>query len=209
MEEFQINVDDLLNTLGIKQDKGLVSFDEIVNLDGSVNRELYLGEICDGTGSSMESYIRFWNTVDDKNNVPIEDRKPIKIYIDSPGGNLTDTFMIIDAMKMSKTPIWTIATGCTYSGGFFSFIAGHKRFAYPHSSFLYHEGSTSNGGTSSQFANFAAFYKKQLDQLKDIVLDNTSIDEEKYKEIHKEDFWLTAEEALELNICDEIIKEFK
>ena len=109
---------------------------------------------------------------------------------------------------MSKTPVYTINTGTAYSGGFFIFIAGHKRFAYPLSSFLFHEGSVGNGGTASQFANFAAFYKTQLKQLKQVVLKYTKIDEDKYKEIQKDDFWLTANEALELGVCDIITEEF-
>jgi ATP-dependent Clp protease protease subunit len=184
------------------------SFDAIMEAAQAFNRQVYIGEITEETGDAIDSAIRFWNWVDEESNTPIEERKPIKIYINSPGGSLTGTFTIINAIEMSKTPVYTINTGTAYSGGFFIFIAGHKRFAYPLSSFLFHEGSVGNGGTASQFANFAAFYKTQLKQLKQVVLKYTKIDEEKYKEIQKDDFWLTADEALELGICDEIIKEF-
>jgi ATP-dependent Clp protease protease subunit len=193
-------------TQNVKED--IKSFSDIVNLEGNLNRELFVYTITEGVGSDINGYIRFWNSYDEKHNIPIDQRKPIKIYFDSDGGLLNETFIIIDSIAMSKTPVWTICIGSAYSGGFFSFIAGHRRIAYPQSSFLYHEGSAGNSGTAAQFQNFSAFYKKQLNQLKDIVLRYTKIDEKKYSEIVKEDFWLTAEEALELGVCDEIAEEF-
>ena len=168
---------------------------------------MYLGDITEGVGSAMDSMIRFWNYEDNKNDIPIEERQPIKIYIDSNGGSLVDTFTMIDSISMSKTPVYTICTGSAYSGGFFTFIAGHKRFAYPLSSFLYHEGSTGNAGDAGKFSNFAAFYEKVLKQLKDITIKYTKITEEEYEKHIKDDWWFTADEALKYGICDEISKE--
>ena len=111
------------------------SFVDTVQLAQSLQREIYLSAIVDGIGSYVDSCIRYWNTMDEDRQIPVECREPIKIYIDSPGGYLTDTFTMIDAIKLSKTPVWTICTGTAYSGGFFTFIAGHKRIAYPTASF--------------------------------------------------------------------------
>ena len=109
---------------------------------------------------------------------------------------------------MSKTPVITINAGCAYSGGFFIFICGHKRYSYKNSSFLFHEGNVGNAADAGKFRNFSEFYMKQLNQLKDIVLENTSITEDYYKEHQKDDLWLTPQEAVELGCCDEILKEF-
>lgn len=184
------------------------SFDDLLESHSFWSRHLIIGDIDAGLGDAIEGMIRFWNQYDNENNIPVEKRKPIMIYIDSNGGDLCATFTMIDAIHMSKTPVWTINMGAAYSGGFFTFIAGHKRFAYPHSSFLYHEGSAQTGGTSGQFENFSTFYKKQLSQLKSIVLEHTKISNELYEEKKREDWWIDANEALELGICDEIIKEF-
>jgi ATP-dependent Clp protease protease subunit len=190
------------------KNKDLVkNFDAIMENVQAFDRHVYIGEISEETGDAVDSAIRFWNTVDNESNIPVEERKPIKIYINSPGGSLTGTFTCIDAIRMSKTPVWTIATGTAYSGGFFIFIVGHKRIAYPLSSFLFHEGSTGCGGTSGQFDNYAAFYKVQLKQLKEVVLKHTAITEEKYKEIQREDFWLTAKDAIDFGVCDIIAEE--
>ena len=182
-------------------------FDNVLETSQTLDRNLFLGEICDETGSMVDTAIRFWNKVDEEGNIPVEERQPIKLYIDSPGGSLLSTFTMIDSIKASKTPVWTINVGCAYSGGFFTFICGHRRLAYPHASFLYHEGNAGTSGTASQFANFAAFYKKQLEKLKTIVLTNTKITEETYNNIQKDDFWMTAEEAIDLGCADEIITE--
>jgi len=200
-------LDDLLDILSENLKEDTKTFEDVLNLDGALHREVYLYDIKSGTGSSIDGYIRFWNQYDDDHNIPVNERKPIKIYIDSCGGSLTDTFTIIDAIKMSKTPVWTIAVGCAYSGGFFTFISGHKRFAYPHASFLFHEGSTQNGGTSGQFENYTAFYKRMLNHLKEITLANTNITEAQYQDIRKDDIWYTAEDGITEGFVDEILKE--
>lgn len=207
-EEMEFNLEDLIGVIKEEVKNDLKTFDDVVALDSALNRELYLGSIEGGTGSNIEGYIRFWNKYDDDHNIPIEERKPIKLYIDSPGGYLADTFTMVDAIKISKTPVWTICLGCAYSGGFFTFISGHKRIAYPHASFLFHEGSTSNGGTSSQFENYTVFYKKQLTRLKEIVISNTNITEEEYQDIKKDDIWYDVAEGVEKGFIDEVAEGF-
>ena len=204
----EFDLDYLVDALAEKVKDDIKTFEDVINLDGAVNREVYVGDICSGLGQTVEGYIRFWNKYDDKRNIPIEDRKPIKIYIDSNGGCLSDTFTMIDAIKLSKTPVWTICTGAAYSGGFFTFIAGHRRFAYDHASFLYHEGATATGADAGKFRNYAEFYQKELEQLKEVTLKYTKITPEEYKEHIKDDWWMTADEALKYGVCDEIAKEF-
>ena len=184
-----------------------ISFSNVLTLSSALDRNIYLGDVIFGTGKEVDEQIRFWNRYDDAHEIPLEEREPIKIYIDSCGGSLVETFTMIDSIKMSKTPVWTICTGAAYSGGFFTFIAGHKRFAYPLASFLYHEGATGTSADAGKFRNFAAFYEKQLKQLKDVVLKYTNIDEDTYERHIKDDWWFTSEEALEYGICDVISEE--
>lgn len=199
----------LIQELENNKHKDVKSFDQLIDYYQSFNdRNLLIGEIGYEISVAVDSVIRFWNKVDDEAKIPVEERKPIKIYIQSPGGMLTSTFTMIDSIKLSKTPVYTIAMGETYSGGFFTFLAGHKKFAYPHASFLYHEGATANGGDANKFRNFAKFYEIQLEKLRQVVLDNSSISEEEYEKHIKDDWWLTAEEAVEYGIADEILTEF-
>ena len=208
--DFEIEFDgfDLFTAMGKNVKDDIKDFDDFLNLHNAVTRSIFIGDINEGVGDCVDAYIRFWNYQDEKNNIPVEERKPIKIYINSPGGYLLDALTIIDSIKLSKTPIIGICTGTAYSGGFFILISCHQRIAYPHASFLFHEGSTSNGGTASQFENYTAFYKKQLNQLKDVVLNCTNITEEEYEKIRKDDIWYDAQEALEKNIIDKIAEEY-
>jgi ATP-dependent Clp protease protease subunit len=201
-----IKITDLLEGL-IKADKDQYDFGDITDLSNALNRQLNVGEIDGNVGDAIDSYIRFFNRQDEQDGIPVEERVPIKIYIDSPGGDLVATFTMINSIRMSKTPVWTINIGAAYSGGFFTFIAGHKRFAYPLASFLFHEGSTGTSGDAGKFRNFADFYKKELDNLKKVVLEYTDITEEDYEKHINDDWWFTAEEALEYGICDKITKE--
>lgn len=189
----------------LEQKENFKDFEELANASSLLNREIYMGAVSDEMSSGIEALIRFWNRQDEQDNIPIENRMPIKLYIDSWGGELVACYTLINAIELSATPIWTINIGAAYSAGFFIYITGHKRFAYPLASFLYHEGSTSNGGDAHKFRNYADFYKKQLDQLKNHVLKYTKLTEEDYEKILKDDYWLTAEEAVEKGIVDKIL----
>lgn len=202
----EIDFNDIVESMISNVKDDIKSFDDYINLYGVLKRQIFIGEIEDGIGDSVDAYIRYWNEQD--KDIPVEEREPIVLIINSVGGYLTDAFTIIDSIKLSKTPVIGICPGMAYSGGFFILISCDKRYAYPHASFLFHEGATSNGGTSSQFQNYAVFYKKQLDRLKDIVLSNTKITEEEYKEIKKDDVWYNTKEALEKGIIDEVLEEF-
>ena len=202
------NLKELIKELENNKEKDVKSFEQLIDHYQSFNdRNIIIEEIGYEIAVAVDSVIRFWNSVDNEENIPVNERKPIKVFIHSPGGFLTSTFTMIDAIKMSKTPVYTIAMGETYSGGFFTFLAGHKKFAYPHASFLYHEGATANGGDANKFRNFAKFYEVQLEQLRQVVLNNSSISEEEYEKHIKDDWWLTAEEAVKYGIADEILTE--
>lgn len=189
----------------LKQEENFNGFDDIVNASSALSRELYVGEIASDMADAINMFIRFWNRLDDEENIPVEEREPIKIYIDSPGGELVASFTIINSIELSKTPVWTINVGGAYSGGFFIFIAGHKRLAYPLSSFMYHEGSTLAYGDAHKFRNQADFYKKQMEQLREHTLKYTNLTAEDYEKILKDDYWLTAKEAIEVGVADCIV----
>ena len=189
----------------LKQAELFDSFEDIVNISSAFSRELYVGAIASDMADAINMLIRFWNRIDDEEGIPVEERIPIKMYIDSPGGELVASFTIINSIELSKTPIWTINVGGAYSGGFFIFIAGHQRLAYPLSSFMYHEGSKLAYGDAHKFRNQADFYKKQMDQLKAHTLKYTKLTQIDYERILKDDYWLTAEEAVEIGVADRLV----
>ena len=172
-----------------------------------LERVMLLNDIDEAVADAISHLIRFWNRMDQ--GVPIHERKPIKIYIDSCGGSLVGALTIADSIKMSDTPVYTINMGAAYSGGLLVFIAGHKRFGYKSCSFLFHEGSTTIGNVDAgKFRNYASYYEKLIQRMKGYILDCTKITEEEYKEIRNDDYWFFIEEALDKGICDEILEEF-
>ncbi len=210
-------ITDLIEKL--KSNDNMKNFTDILNINANLSREIALNDIDEDTGVRIDSIIRFWNEYDDEKEkgfcsealdqeiIPgFLKREPIKIYINSNGGSLVATLTIIDAIKKSKTPVYTYNIGAAYSGGFFTFICGHKRFSYRHSSFLFHEGSICMGWRDAgKFKNYSDYYKKQLEQLEEITIKNTKITKEDYEKHRNDDWWMMALEAKEKGICDEII----
>ena len=206
----EFDLDEIIEALreGL-QDSAQQSFADMCVAECAIaNREVFVGTISPGLGDNIDMYIRYWNMKDDEAGIPVEERQPIKVYIDSNGGCLDDTLTMIDAISMSKTPVWTICVGNAYSGGFFTFIAGHKRIAYPMSSFMFHEGSTNSGTVDAgKFRNYADFYSRQMELLKKVTLKYTKISEEDYEHHRKDDWWFFAEEGIQYGFVDEIAKE--
>lgn len=185
--------------------ENLINSEEVIDTTSFLSRSLHLcSQITHEHAVAFSDLIKFWNEIDTIDEIPIEEREPIKIYIDCPGGDLGAALSIIDSIMLSQTPVWTITIGSGNSGGFFIGIVGHKKIGYPHSSYLFHEGSCVNEGDAHKFLQSAAFYQKQLSMLKQIVLDNTKITSSEYDSYKKDDLWLTADEALKFGVIDEI-----
>lgn len=158
--------------------------------------------------NSVFEIIKFWNNIDEMDEVPIEERKPICIYINTPGGDLDAVFSIIGSIKTSKTPVHTYTIGTAYSGGFFIGISGHKRFGFPYSTYMFHEGAIMDGGDAHKFIQRAKFYETQLKRLRKIVLNDTKITEEEYAEHKDSDWFMDPEEAVRYGVIDEIVENF-
>lgn len=133
--------------------------------------------------------------------------KPIKIYIDSYGGYVYQCYGLLSVMKACKTPIHTIVTGCAMSCGFLMAITGHKRFAYPKSTLMYHQVSSGTWGKAKDMEERIIETKRLQKMLEQHTLEHTGISKERLKEIYKTkfDWYMTAKEALELKVVDEIL----
>ena len=134
--------------------------------------------------------------------------EPIQIYIDSYGGSIYQCFGLLSVIERSQTPLHTIVTGCAMSAGFMILISGHKRFAHKLSTPLYHQVSSGAVGTVKEMEEKLEESKRLQRQLEDIVKEKTGITKKRLREIFdtKKDWYMTSEEALELNVVDEILK---
>ena len=140
-------------------------------------------------------------------DIPVEKRKPIKIFIDTPGGDVVAMWSFIKIMEISKTPIYTINMCCAYSAGADILAAGHKRFAMPGTSVLIHSGSCYYGGTQEQAESMKKFGDKLNKKVTDYFLSRTKVDPKIFKKKAPSDWYLDEEEALENGIIDKIITD--
>lgn len=213
-EDFLKDMEKLYSELGGKENgpcymdlftspENSFSPDDVLDRQQFIERKLYIEAIDGELAQYVLERIQFWNSEDAFDQTPVEERIPIQVYINSPGGELVSTLQIVDAIRNSKTPVYTIATGSAYSGGFFICIAGHKRMAYPNASFLFHEGSTVIAGNADRVDQNHKFYVYQRKQLKNLVLNTTKISKKLYEEQKDRDWWFDVKKALELGVIDE------
>jgi len=133
--------------------------------------------------------------------------KPIRIYIDSYGGQVYQCMGLVGVMQKSDTPVHTIVTGAAMSAGFIITIAGHKRFAYEHSTLMYHQASSIKSGKVKDIEEKLIQTKKLQTWMEDMTVDLTKISRSRVKEVYdnKEDWYMTADEAKKVGAIDEII----
>jgi ATP-dependent Clp protease protease subunit len=162
------------------------------------------GEINDGLFELSKMILRY--NKEDK-DISVEERKPIKIFINSPGGDLDSTLAFIGLMNISKTPIWTIDACWAYSAAGLILMAGHKRYALPNTECLIHSGSGQLGGSYEQTTEQMKNYKYLVDKMRDFILSKTKIDQKLFKKNSQKDWYIYTEEMLSLGIVDEIIND--
>lgn len=186
----------------------LKDLDDVSEVYDTIDRSLFIGDVTPELGDAIEHVIRMYNIID--KDIPIEERKPIKVFINSDGGSVISCLEIIDSILLSKTPVYTINIGIAASSGLDIFMVGHKRYCYPNATFLFHEGATSTGGLldAGKFRNYSTWYDNLLNKMKNICLKYTKVTPELYKEKQNDDWWFFADEAIEYGFCDEILKEF-
>ena len=134
--------------------------------------------------------------------------KDIALYINSPGGSITSLFAIYDTMQYIKPDVTTICMGQAASAAAVLLAAGTKgkRFALPHARVLLHQPSGGAQGQASDIEVVAKEILRMRDLLNKILAETTGQDEEKISLDTDRDFILTAPEAKEYGIVDEIIE---
>jgi ATP-dependent Clp protease, protease subunit len=134
--------------------------------------------------------------------------KDISLYINSPGGSVTDGLAIYDTMQYVSSDIRTICLGMAASMGQFLLCAGApgKRFALPHSRILMHQ--PSQGGMQGQASDIAIqaeqiIYMKQM--LAERIAFHTGQPVDRIETDSDRDRWFTAQEAKEYGFIDAVI----
>jgi ATP-dependent Clp protease protease subunit len=133
--------------------------------------------------------------------------KDINLYINSPGGDITGLLAIYDAMKYIKPNVSTFCFGQAASAAAVLLAAGAKgkRFALPHARILLHQPWGGVGGQASDIEIQAREILRMKDMLNSMLANDTGQSVERITKDTDRDFIISAEEAVEYGLIDEVI----
>jgi len=137
----------------------------------------------------------------------VEDRVPIKVFIDSPGGDVCTLWTTIKAIEISKTPVYTINYCTAYSAAADLLAAGHKRYTLPGCTAMVHTGSCGYGGTVEQVENMKKYFDKLGKKIIDYFLAHTKVDPKMFKKKAASDWYMDEQEMLDNGLVDDIISD--
>jgi ATP-dependent Clp protease, protease subunit len=136
-----------------------------------------------------------------------DSKRDIKLYINSPGGSVTDGLAIYDTIKYVKCPVSTICVGMAASMAAILLAAGTKgkRFSLPNAEVLLHQVAGGVTGQASEIEITAKQILKLKDKLNHILADCTGQSLDKVEKDTDRDFYLSAAEAKKYGLIDEVI----
>ena len=132
----------------------------------------------------------------------------ISLYINSPGGYVSDGMAIYDTMQFIKCDIATYCIGQAMSMGALLLAAGtkNKRFILPHGRVMLHQPSGGAGGTAADIERHAEEIVKLRQEMNEIFAQHTGQPVERIEEDSDRDFYLSATEAKEYGLVDEVLQ---
>jgi len=138
-------------------------------------------------------------------------KKDIKLYINSPGGSVTAGLAIYDTMQYLKCPVSTICIGLTASMAAIILAAGTKgkRFSLPNAEILLHQVMGGFQGQASDIDITAKQIVKIKAKMNQILASHTGQPIDRVEKDTDRDFYMTAEEAKEYGLIDEVIGSMK
>lgn len=166
------------------------------------DRIIFLGgPIDDNVANTVIAQLIFLESQDPK--------KDIMIYINSPGGTVTGTMAIYDTMQYVKCDISTVCVGTGASGGAVILAAGSKgkRLALPNAEVMIHQVMGEAGGPASDIEISAKHILKIKQKLNKILAKHTGQPIAKIEKDSDRDYYMSADEAKEYGVVDEIIEK--
>ena len=170
------------------------------------HRIITFGDCNEENSNDIIQFIHEINCIDVGKNA--DKREPIKLIVNSYGGDIYRGFGVVDAILNSNTPVHTICYGAALSMGFIIMTSGHHRTASKHSTFMYHETLWSLSEEKLSTHKLEVEEGKRIMDIYDsIVLDRTDLTKKQLDIVKKEhrDWYISAEEALTYGIIDKII----
>lgn len=138
----------------------------------------------------------------------IEERTPIKVLINSPGGDVVTLWSIIQTIQYSKTPVYTINISYAYSAAAEILAAGQKRYSLPGTQTMFHRGSSYFGGEQSTVESMKKHFDGLEVKLRDFLLSHTKIDPKVYKRKASSDIYMDENDCLKNGVIDSILFDY-
>ena len=169
-----------------------------------MDRVIFLGtDVNDYTANVIQAQLLYLDAADPG--------KDVTIYINSPGGSVYAGLGIYDTMQYISSDVATICTGMAASMAAVLLVAGEKgkRFALPHSRVMIHQPMGGAQGQASDIEITAREIQKLKKELYTIIADHSGQPFEKVERDSDRDYWMTAQEALDYGMIDNILTKAK
>ncbi len=173
---------------------------DLIDLKFLEQRKLFLNGQVDGKSAK--------HIIDRLMYLDMENDKPIELFINSPGGYVTDGFAIYDTIKAIKSPVYTICSGLAASMGSILLSVGEKghRYIQPHAKVMIHQPL---GGAQGQATNIE-IQAQEILKIKElsakILSENCGQDYDKVMKDFSRDYWMDAKESVDYGIVDKIME---
>ena len=169
-----------------------------------MDRIIFLGtEISDYTANTIQAQLLYLDSIDSS--------KEISIYLNSPGGSVTAGLGLYDTMQFISSPVATICTGMAASMAAVLLVAGQegKRSALPHSRVMIHQPLGGVQGQASDIEITAREIQKMKKELYTIISNHSHTPFDKVWADSDRDYWMTAQEAKEYGMIDQVLEKRK
>ena len=169
-----------------------------------MDRIIFLGtEINDYAANTIQAQLLYLDSIDST--------KEISIYLNSPGGSVTAGLGIYDTMQFVSSPVATICTGMAASMAAVLLVAGQegKRSALPHSRVMIHQPLGGVQGQASDIEITAREIQKMKKELYTIISEHSHTPFEKVWADSDRDYWMSAKEAKEYGMIDQVFEKRK
>ena len=162
------------------------------------DRNLFLyGEINSNTCLRMQEQLLFLNGEDES--------KEITMYINGPGGVISDGLGLIDIIKSIKAPVNTVCVGLAASMSALIFINGDRRYMLPNSQLMLHQPLGGAFGQASDIELLSAQILKTKASIHQMIANSSALDVKKIEKLTDRDCYIDANTALKYKLADEIL----
>ncbi|MCP4159987.1 MAG: ATP-dependent Clp protease proteolytic subunit, partial [Deltaproteobacteria bacterium] len=135
--------------------------------------------------------------------------EPIKVFIDSPGGDADAGFAIFDMMRFIKPLVYTIGMGLVASAGALILLASPKerRLAFTNSHYMIHQPLSGIRGVATEIEIHANELEKLRVKLNQLISEETGKDIEQVSKDTDRDYWMNGVEALDYGLVSKIVEK--